>query len=106
MLCWHGDTSINAGAAMLMSGSMLCRYMGVDGIYTHTMSHDRKEDCPMCSPGMPMEVSSSDTLQQVSPTSLQQLASSSACRNSLHLHAAACLLPSQLQEALARVLSR
>ena len=41
-----------------------CRYMGTEGVYTHTVAYERDAACPMCSAGVPFSVRSSDTLQQ------------------------------------------
>jgi ubiquitin-activating enzyme E1 C len=39
--------------------------MGAQGIYTMTVSYERDKGCPICSPGVPLEVPPSYTLQQV-----------------------------------------
>ena len=39
--------------------------MGTDSIYTHTVAYERDPNCPMCSAGVPLQVSPSATLQQV-----------------------------------------
>jgi len=40
------------------------RYVGTEGVYTHTVAYDRDAACPMCSAGVPFRVRPSDTLQQ------------------------------------------
>lgn len=40
------------------------RYVGTDGVYTHTVAYERDAACPMCSAGVPFRVRPSDTLQQ------------------------------------------
>ena len=45
-----------------------CRYVGTDGIYTHTAAYEQDPHCSICSPGIPFEVQSSMTLQQVTVT--------------------------------------
>ncbi|DBA91682.1 hypothetical protein WJX77_006601 [Trebouxia sp. C0004] len=40
-------------------------YVGTDGIYTHTAAYEQDPLCAICSPGLPFEVQSSMTLQQV-----------------------------------------
>ncbi|KAL3137662.1 hypothetical protein ABBQ38_004937 [Trebouxia sp. C0009 RCD-2024] len=40
-------------------------YVGTDGIYTHTAAYEQDPLCSICSPGIPFEVHSSMTLQQV-----------------------------------------
>lgn len=50
----------------------VCRYVGTDGVYTHTVTYERDSSCPMCSAGVPMEVSATATLAEV-------LLSSSLC---------------------------
>ena len=41
-----------------------CRYVGTEGVYTHTVAYERDAACPMCSAGVPFSVRSTDTLQQ------------------------------------------
>ena len=41
-----------------------CRYVGTEGVYTHTVAYERDAACPMCSAGVPFSVHSTDTLQQ------------------------------------------
>ena len=41
------------------------RYMGSQGIYTHTVPYERDTDCPICGSGVPLEVEADMTLQQV-----------------------------------------
>lgn len=43
-----------------------CRYMGSQGIYTHTVEYERDADCPICSAGVQIEAEPDATLQQVS----------------------------------------
>lgn len=43
--------------------------MGSQGIYTHTVQYERDHSCPICSPGVPLEVNANSTLQQVRPGS-------------------------------------
>ena len=43
------------------------RYVGLDGVYTHTVAYERDPACQICSPSVPFEVASTDTLQQVTP---------------------------------------
>lgn len=43
------------------------RYVGTDGVYTHTVAYERDAACPMCSAGAPFPVHASDTLQQARP---------------------------------------
>lgn len=40
-------------------------YMGNDGVYTHTVQYARDPDCPVCGPGLPLEVTPAMTLQEV-----------------------------------------
>lgn len=40
-------------------------YVGTDGIYTHTAAYEQDPMCAICSPGLPFQVQSSMTLQQV-----------------------------------------
>ena len=42
-------------------------YVGLDGVYTHTVAYERDPACQICSPSVPFEVASTDTLQQVTP---------------------------------------
>jgi len=41
------------------------RYVGTEGVYTHTVAYERDAACAMCSAGVPFRVRASDTLQQV-----------------------------------------
>ncbi len=41
------------------------RYMGSQGIYTHTVQNEKDPGCPICSPGVPLTVAPDQTLQQV-----------------------------------------
>ena len=41
-----------------------CRYVGTEGVYTHTVAYERDAACLMCSAGVPFSVRSTDTLQQ------------------------------------------
>ena len=54
-----------ANASMPWLASCKCRYVGTDGIYTHTAAYEQDPQCSICSPGIPFEVQSSMTLQQV-----------------------------------------
>ncbi len=40
------------------------RYVGTEGVYTHTVAYERDAACAMCSAGVPFRVRASDTLQQ------------------------------------------
>ncbi|GAX80134.1 hypothetical protein CEUSTIGMA_g7572.t1 [Chlamydomonas eustigma] len=40
-------------------------YMGSQGIYTHTVAYERDPKCPICSPGVPLDVEQSMTLKEV-----------------------------------------
>mmetsp|Transcript_25356 Transcript_25356/g.83349 ORF Transcript_25356/g.83349 Transcript_25356/m.83349 type:complete len:436 (-) Transcript_25356:758-2065(-) len=40
-------------------------YTGGHGVYTHTVAYDRDSECIACSPGVPLEVEETATLQQV-----------------------------------------
>lgn len=40
-------------------------YQGSQGVYIHTVAHEKNENCPVCSPGLIMEVNGDSTLQQV-----------------------------------------
>ncbi len=42
-----------------------CRYTGTEGIYLRTVPHDKDPNCIICSPGVPLEVDKSITLQKV-----------------------------------------
>ena len=44
---------------------LLLRYMGSDGIYTHTVQYERDPHCPVCSPGVPITISADLLLSQV-----------------------------------------
>jgi ubiquitin-activating enzyme E1 C len=37
-------------------------YNGADGVYTHTVAYEMDPDCPICSPGVAMEVPKESTL--------------------------------------------
>lgn len=41
---------------------MRCRYVGTDSIYTLTSAYERDESCPVCSPGVTLEVPPGSTL--------------------------------------------
>jgi hypothetical protein len=41
------------------------RYVGTHGVYTLTTPYERDEQCPICSPGVLLEVDPSASLQQV-----------------------------------------
>ena len=41
------------------------RYVGTDGIYTHTAQYERDAQCLVCGAGVPMHISPSATLQEV-----------------------------------------
>lgn len=43
----------------------MCRYVGADGVYTHTVAYERDAACTVCSSSVPFEIASTDTLQQV-----------------------------------------
>ena len=45
--------------------SICNRYMGTQGVYTHTLSHEKDAECVVCSPGVPMEIDCSLKLQKV-----------------------------------------
>ncbi len=45
------------------------RYVGADGVYTHTVSYERDPACTVCSSSVPFEITSTNTLQQVRPPS-------------------------------------
>ena len=40
-------------------------YNGSDGVYTHTVAYEKDPDCPMCSPGVAMELPKESTLSDV-----------------------------------------
>ncbi len=61
----HYDTVIDR--LYLSRCSLQRRYVGTDGIYTHTAAYEQDPLCAICSPGLPFEVQSSMTLQQVLP---------------------------------------
>lgn len=42
-------------------------YMGSDGVYTHTIAHERDSGCLMCGSGLPLPASDETTLEQVGP---------------------------------------
>ena len=44
------------------------RYMGSQGIYTHTVAYERDADCPICGCGVPLGIDPDMTLQQVRGT--------------------------------------
>ncbi|MCO5582881.1 hypothetical protein L7F22_036782 [Adiantum nelumboides] len=64
---------ISAACALeaLKIATMCCRsmdnymmYMGTQGVYTHTLSHEKDPNCLVCSPGVPFEVDRSISLQK------------------------------------------
>ncbi|KAH6556777.1 hypothetical protein KP509_1Z156100 [Ceratopteris richardii] len=64
---------ISAACALeaLKIATMCCRsmdnymmYMGTQGVYTHTLSHEKDAGCLVCSPGVPFEVDISISLQK------------------------------------------
>lgn len=44
-----------------------CRYMGAQGVYTHTVQYEKDLECPICSMGTPLTVQPGMSLQQVGP---------------------------------------
>lgn len=40
-------------------------YVGSEGIYTHTVSYERDPQCPVCSAGVPLSVTSDASLETV-----------------------------------------
>ena len=42
-----------------------CRYVGTDGVYTHTVAYEKDPTCPICSAGVPFEVDPQLTLKEV-----------------------------------------
>lgn len=45
---------------------MFCnRYMGAQGLYTHTVAYEKDPNCLLCSSGISLQVESENTLQQV-----------------------------------------
>lgn len=64
---------ISAACALetLKIATMCCKsmdnymmYMGTQGVYTHTLSHEKDSNCLVCSPGVPLQVDSSVSLQK------------------------------------------
>lgn len=55
-----------ASQAMCLKRS-LCRYVGTDGIYTHTTQYEQDLACLICSSGVPLHAPPSSTLQQARP---------------------------------------
>ena len=51
-----------------LSNSPPLRYMGSQGIYTHTVAYERDADCPICGCGVPLGIDPDMTLQQVRGT--------------------------------------
>lgn len=49
------------------------RYVGLDGVYTHTVAYERDPACPICSPSVPFEVESTSTLQQACLRAITQM---------------------------------
>ena len=43
----------------------MSRYVGTEGVYTHTVAYEADGECPMCSPGVPFAVDPESTLEQV-----------------------------------------
>ena len=41
-----------------------CRYVGTRGVYSHTVAYERDTECIVCSPGLPVHIAASTTLQQ------------------------------------------
>jgi hypothetical protein len=48
-----------------MPAAASCRYVGTEGVYTHTVAYERDPVCPICSAGVPFTVQPTMTLREV-----------------------------------------
>lgn len=71
-------------AELIKEKTLFCRYVGTDGIYTHTVEYERDPACLICSSGVPLHAPTSSTLQQACSPLLLQPTLTAAVR---HLHA-------------------
>jgi len=77
-MCALEAFKVVTGASITMDNYTMCvlhpascpstglrRYMGSQGIYTHTVGYERDDQCPVCSPGVHITIDRRTTLQQV-----------------------------------------